>query len=114
VALKIKFMNNLIELELDFSGISTIREIHLYLKEIFGFPDFYGKNIHALIDCLSSLRSPEDGMVSINIEKNQFLLLRIRNVPDLEIFHMVLLAIEEVNKRHLYVLGNSCILISFE
>lgn len=107
-------MNNLIELELDFSGISTIREIHLYLKEIFGFPDFYGENINALIDCLSSLKYPEDGMVSINIEKNQFLLLRIRNVSDLEIFNMVLIAIKNVNKRYLDTLGNSCILISFE
>jgi hypothetical protein len=25
-----------------------------------GFPDFYGANFHGLVDCWSSMRSPED------------------------------------------------------
>ncbi|EMH4164457.1 barstar family protein [Pluralibacter gergoviae] len=39
-------------------------DFHNEMKILFGFHDFYGKNTHALIDCLTSLRYPEDGMVS--------------------------------------------------
>ena len=30
-------------------------QAHLYLAEILGFPDYYGKNLDALFDCLTEL-----------------------------------------------------------
>ncbi|WP_442872765.1 barstar family protein [Chitinophaga sp. 212800010-3] len=38
-------------MELDFSNINELAQMHQLLKEKFGFPDFYGKNVNALIDC---------------------------------------------------------------
>ena len=38
---------------LDFSEIKTVLELHQYLKEVFGLPDYYGNNMDALWDCLS-------------------------------------------------------------
>ena len=38
---------------LDFGTCSTEKEIHAYLKEQFGFPDYYGENLDALYDCLT-------------------------------------------------------------
>ena len=35
--------------ELDFSEIQDLERMHLLLKKKFGFPDFYGKNVNALI-----------------------------------------------------------------
>ena len=30
-------------------------QAHLYLAEVFDFPDYYGKNLDALFDCLTEL-----------------------------------------------------------
>ena len=38
---------------LDFGEITTIPELHRYLKDVFSFPDYYGNNMDALWDCLS-------------------------------------------------------------
>ena len=38
---------------LDFSEIQTVLELHQYLKEVFGLPEYYGNNMDALWDCLS-------------------------------------------------------------
>ena len=38
---------------MDFSEIKTVLELHQYLKEVFGLPDYYGNNMDALWDCLS-------------------------------------------------------------
>ena len=37
---------------LDFTGCKSLLQLHLIFKETFGFPDFYGKNLDALWDCL--------------------------------------------------------------
>lgn len=42
-------MNKII---LDFSETNTYWELHEYLKEIFGLPEYYGHNLDALWDCL--------------------------------------------------------------
>ena len=34
-------------------------ETHAYLKETFGFPDYYGKNLDALHDCLTEMGEME-------------------------------------------------------
>ena len=66
--------------ELDFSEIQDLEGMHLLLKKKFGFPDFYGKNVNALIDCLSSLRYPEDGMTNIILRENEILTLMIKSL----------------------------------
>lgn len=37
---------------LDFRGCKNIDELHLRIKETFGFPDYYGKNWDAMWDCI--------------------------------------------------------------
>lgn len=37
---------------LDFSKCKYVGEIHCCLKEVFGFPEYYGKNWSALWDCI--------------------------------------------------------------
>ena len=45
---------------LDCSLMTDRRQAHEYLKEKFGFPDHYGKNLDALYDLLSSCGSPRE------------------------------------------------------
>lgn len=42
-------MNTII---LDFAGIRSMWSLHEYLKETFHLPDYYGRNMDALWDCL--------------------------------------------------------------
>lgn len=53
---------------------------HRTFKEVMGFPDFYGCNMDAWIDCLTSLDDPEDGMTTIHAPPNGCVVLVLRNV----------------------------------
>lgn len=59
-------MNHVIGIDL--RGVDSQDALHARLAAVFGFPDFYGGNFHALVDCWSSLRSPEDGMSRFVLE----------------------------------------------
>ena len=37
---------------LDFSGIKSLWQLHEYFKDVFELPDYYGRNMDALWDCL--------------------------------------------------------------
>src|SRR5436190_1216633 len=90
------------EIEINFTEIESLEDMHILLKEKFGFPEFYGKNVNALIDCLSSLRYPDDGMTLVNLELNEILYLKIKglsNKSDL-IINNFLISIESVNERY--------------
>lgn len=41
-------------LEMDFSKFHTAAEVHTFLKEKMDFPDYYGGNLDALFDLLST------------------------------------------------------------
>lgn len=51
-------MNN--KVEIDALRITNKQDLHSYIKEAFGFPEYYGKNLDALYDCLSELDEDTD------------------------------------------------------
>ena len=65
---------------LDTSEIVDWPSFHEACKRALGFPDFYGANMDAWIDCMSSLRDG-DGMVGITLSQADILHLE---VPDAE------------------------------
>ena len=44
---------------LDGKKMVSREETHVYLKETFGFPEHYGKNLDALHDCLTEMADVE-------------------------------------------------------
>jgi hypothetical protein len=48
----------------------------LFQREL-GFPDFYGRNMNAWIDCMTSVDTPADGMTTVSVQPGEILVLRI-------------------------------------
>ena len=88
-------------IEIDCKGL-TEKDLHLVFKEKLGFPDFYGMNWDALIDCLSSLRDPETGMTEVSLEEDEVLLIYCNDLSKSKFDSNVFVdVIEFVNSRGL-------------
>ncbi len=53
---------------------------HDEFNRVFCFPTFYGRNMDAWIDCMSSLDAPEEEMTSIHCEPGKVLTVELENV----------------------------------
>jgi hypothetical protein len=50
---------------------------HDAFRRELGFPDFYGRNMNAWIDCMTSVDAPADGMTTVTVQSGVILVLRI-------------------------------------
>jgi len=50
---------------------------HYIFQGELGFPDFYGRNMNAWIDCMTSVDAPLDGLSTVTVEPGEILVLRI-------------------------------------
>lgn len=85
--------------------ITDWASFHFVCKEAFGFPDFYGANMDARIDCLSYL-DDDDKMTKFNFAKDERLFVEITNTEDFnsrlpEIFDALVECSAFVNNRYL-------------
>lgn len=85
-------------------SITDAASFHAACKAAFGFPDFYGANMDAWVDCLSYLRD-EDGMCKFRLKPNEKLQIIVdhaailqKNAPD--ILEEVAFCIEGINERY--------------
>ena len=39
-------------------GLDSLHELHTRMKELFGFPEYYGENFDAMFDCLTDVCEP--------------------------------------------------------
>ncbi len=67
---------------LDTAEIKDWQSFHDVCAEAFGFPDFYGGNMNAWIDCLTYLREG-DGMSRFVLEESELLCIHL---PDFSNF----------------------------
>ena len=56
------------KIELDFSQCYSKEEVHDYLKNKFGFPEYYGRNLDALFDVLGDI-AEDTGIVFFEDEE---------------------------------------------
>jgi hypothetical protein len=57
-------------------NILDMASFHSECKTVFGFPEFYGNNLDAWVDCLSYLRDDE-GMSKFKLADNEILTIEI-------------------------------------
>jgi len=50
---------------------------HDVFKHALGFPDFYGRNMDAWIDCMTSVDAARDGLTAITVPPGGVVVLRI-------------------------------------
>lgn len=68
--------------KIDCARITDWPSFHAVFAEAFGFPDTYGKNISAWIDCLTSLDAPEDGMTKLHCAPGTVMTLQLDHVRE--------------------------------
>lgn len=57
---------------------------HDEFNRVFGFPEFYGRNMNAWIECMTSLDSIADALTSIHVEPGAVLGLEIEDAAYLK------------------------------
>jgi hypothetical protein len=72
----------MVRVKINCAEIQDWPSFHKVFAEKFGFPDFYGRNMDAWIDCLSDLDEPEAGMTNIHCPKGDYVLLELENVGE--------------------------------
>lgn len=61
------------EVKVDFNKIRDWESFHEVFAELMGFPDFYGKNNNAWIDCMSYIDDEDAGMSKITVKSGESL-----------------------------------------
>jgi RNAse (barnase) inhibitor barstar len=64
-------------IRLDFTPVTSWDGYHDVFVAAFGLPAFYGRNGHALLDRLSSLRDPDAGMSRVVVAPGEVVLVQV-------------------------------------
>ncbi|NBO20974.1 MAG: hypothetical protein EBU97_03310 [Rhodobacteraceae bacterium] len=66
---------------IDFAANDLIgpAQFHDAFARVFGFPNFYGRNMNAWIDCMSYLRNPHEGMSTVHLGESETLTIRVHD-----------------------------------
>jgi len=67
---------------IDTRKITNWSSFHDVFAAAFGFPDFYGRNMNAWIDCMTSLDAPEDGMTQVHADAGGVVTIQLDLVDD--------------------------------
>lgn len=62
--------------------ISDWASFHTVFAEVLGFPDFYGENMDAWIDCMTCADDPEAQMLARGVRPGELLTLQIDEASD--------------------------------
>ncbi|HYD82264.1 MAG TPA: barstar family protein [Paucimonas sp.] len=89
---------------LDGSKIGEWAAFHAECRREFGFPDFYGNNMDAWIDCLSYLRD-DDGMCRFRLGPDEMLRIEVSHAAAFrarapEIAEELSFCVEAINDRY--------------
>jgi hypothetical protein len=104
--------------KLDTSRIRDWATFHDVFAETFGFPNFYGRNMNAWIDCMTFLDDPGAGMSSIHAPPGGALVLQLEDVDSFaarcpELYAAIIECSAFVNWRRIEGGGDAVLALSF-
>lgn len=71
-------------IQIDGDSITDWDSFHSVFAKAFGFPEFYGRNMNAWIDCMTYLDDPKAGMSTVHVKSGEVLVLQINNAAGLK------------------------------
>lgn len=86
---------------LDGRKLTNAHTFHRECELAFGLPDFYGRNLSGLIDCLSGVRD-DDGMSRFTLAADEVLYIELSDVSIVDPKALAMLdhVVDEVNFRY--------------
>jgi RNAse (barnase) inhibitor barstar len=69
-------------IKVDTRRITNWDTFHRVFAAAFGFPDFYGRNMNAWIDCMTDLDDPGARMTSVHAEPGGVVVLELEHVDN--------------------------------
>ncbi len=69
---------------IDLSKIKDKETFHNVFDDIFGFPEYYGKNMDAWIDCMTTLDNTPSQTKKLTLKENEMLVLQLENAKYLK------------------------------
>ena len=79
---RFKFRRSMPTVDIPTKRVIDWASFHDVFSEIRGFPHFYGRNLNAWVDCMTSLDSPGDGMTKIHCQSPDVVVLYLKDVKD--------------------------------
>jgi len=67
-------------IRIDARRLTDAAGLHATMSEAFGFPDSYGKNLDALVDCLTHLDDPKSAMSRVQVFPGELALLVLEHL----------------------------------
>lgn len=100
---------------LDAAPIRDWDSFHSIFASTFGFPVFYGRNMDAWIDCMTSLDAPAEGMTSIHGSAFDPVVLQVDNIDAVpkEIVDALVESVAFVNWRRMEVGEPAVLMLAF-
>jgi hypothetical protein len=74
----------MIRVKIEGSTICSWESFHDVFATVFGFPEFYGRNMNAWIDCMSDLDDPGSGMTKVTCKKGDYCLIELNDAEKLK------------------------------
>ena len=95
-------------LTIDASQITDWDSFHDAFSQAFGFPEFYGRNLNAFVDCLTDLDDPDAGMTAVHTRQGHVFVITLSNADAFkkrapEIYNALVESLESVNQRRIEV-----------
>jgi RNAse (barnase) inhibitor barstar len=71
-------------IRIDLRRISDKASFHSVFAELFGFPQWYGRNMDAWNDCMGDLDDPDSGMTTVGAQPAEIVVFDLEHVDEFE------------------------------